>query len=102
MCQSSQMLEVGACDCAGLASPLGQHLCCQVDIIAVPGMLLEVGQRGRALLRSRALEGLQRCWRHHPGADGGGLYPKDVYILQKAVVKCSSDCTLLTGSAHHA
>ena len=76
MYQSSQMLEVGACDCAGLAGPLRQHLCCQVDVIAVPGMLLQVRQRGRVLLRSGALEGLQRCWRHHPGADGGGLHPE--------------------------
>ncbi len=103
VCQSSQMLEVGACDCAGLAGPLGQHLCCQVDVIAVPGMLLQVRQRGRLLLRSRALEGLQRCWRHHPRANGGGLHPEQVHMLQKAVVGFCSGCCMLTGIvAHHA
>ena len=92
------MFEVGACDCGGLAGPVGQHLCCQADVIAVPGMLLQVGQWGRLLLRSRTLEGLQRCGRHHPGADGGGLHPQQEDILQKAVLKCCSGCCVLTAN----
>ena len=86
----SQVLEVGPRHHRALASALWLQLRGQLHVVAVPGLLAQVGQWYGVLVSGAAPEGFQRCRSHHPGADGCGLkFNKE---LDLGVVQPSPHC----------